>query len=105
MGSIHYQTLEAVEPRELQVLRAIKEEFNAGKSPSERIKLWRKDDILTCLEPREARWGFSKVQDGGKERLLRALERMSEATPRLTWIVYDEGDLKEFVLKGGNFGA
>lgn len=87
------------------MLRMIKEQFNAGKNLNERIKLWRKDDILTCLEPRAARWGFSKVRDGGKERLLRALELMSAATPRLTWIVYDEGELKEFVLKGGNFGA
>ena len=105
MGSIHYQTLEAVEPRELQVLQVIKERFNAGRDSSERIKLWRKDDILTCLEPRKARWGFSKVHDGGKQRLLRALELMSAATPRLTWIVYDESELEEFVLKSGKFGT
>ena len=105
MGSIHYQTLEAVKPRELQVLQAIKERFNAGKDSSERIKLWRKDDILTCLEPREARWGFSRVHDGGKERLFRTLELMSAATPRLTWIVYDEDGLGEFTLKGGKLEA
>jgi len=98
---IHYQTLEAVGEGELRALRAIKEGFNEGKGFEERIKLWRKDDILTCLQPAGARWGFSEVHDGGKQEVLQALERMSEATPRLTWLVFDEGRREELVLRGG----
>ena len=102
---IHYQTLEAVSPNELRALRAIKERFNGGKGFEERIKLWRKDDILACLEPGEARWGFSEVHDGGRPGLLHALKRMSAATPRLTWVVFDEGERKELVLRGGEVAA
>ncbi len=101
MKLIHYQTLEAVTPEELKVLRAIKERFNAEKGFDERIKLWRKDDILACLEPREARWGFTAVADSERERVVRAIERMSVATPHLTWVLYEEGNGGEIVLRGG----
>ncbi|MCS7132029.1 MAG: hypothetical protein NZ934_04820, partial [Hadesarchaea archaeon] len=91
MGNIYYQTLEAVAPEELEILRRLKEDYNAGcRSSRERIKLWRKGDILTCMEPLEARWGFSWAGDGGKGRVLEALQRMSVATPRLTWVIFDE---------------
>jgi len=100
---IHYQTLEPVNPDELQTLRAVKEEFNASRGFNERIKLWRKDDILDCLEPGEARWGFTQVRnEEEKLRVVSVMKRMSEATPRLTWVLYDEGDGgREVVLKAG----
>ena len=98
---VHYQTLEAVSADELRVLRAIKEGFNWGKSSKERIKLWRKDDILTSLQPGEARWGFSEVGDGSKREVLYTLELMSAATPKLTWVVFDENKREELVLQGG----
>ena len=107
MELIHYQTLEAVCPEELRALQALKEEFNAQRSFNERIKLWRKSDILEGMEPRDARWGFTQVRSH-EERLRVALtvRRMSAATPRLTWVLYDEGDGgREVMLKGGKLVA
>ncbi|MGC8816452.1 MAG: hypothetical protein ACP5PX_01340 [Candidatus Hadarchaeum sp.] len=82
----------------------IKEKFNENRSYWERIKLWRKSDLLNHLEPSGARWGFSRVKnEKDKMQLLSAIRTMSLATPRLTWIMYDEsngGD--EIVLKGGS---
>ncbi len=102
MGNIHYQTLEAVEPEELEILRRLKEDYNSGcRSSRERIKLWRKGDILICMEPPEARWGFSWAGDGGKGRVLEALLRMSAATPRLTWVIFDEDRRAEIAIRGG----
>ena len=103
MELIHYQTLETVGPEELRALRALKEEFNSQRSFNERIKLWRKSDILEGLEPRDARWGFTQVRnDEEKLRVILAVQRMSAATPKLTWVLYDEGDGgREVVLKGG----
>ena len=103
MKLVHYQTLETVNPEELQALRAIKEGFNERRGFWERIKLWRKSDILDGLEPRGARWGFTRVRDDeDRLRVVLAMRRMSQATPRLTWVLYDEGDGgKEVVLKGG----
>lgn len=107
MGLIHYQTLEAVGPKELRALCAIKEQFNAGRSFGERIKLWRKSDILEGLKPLGARCGFTRVRDDeDRLQVILALRRMSQATPRLTWLLYDEGNSgKENVLKGGKLVA
>ena len=103
MGFVHYQTREAVAREELQTLRAIKEQFNAGRSFNGRIKLWRKADILEGMEPGDARWGFTQVRDKGEKLLvISTIRKMSAATPRLTWLLYDEGNCgREFVLKGG----
>lgn len=101
MSLLHYQTLQEVTSEELMALRRVASEYNAQRNFEERIKLWRKDDILACLEPGEARWGFSKVYDGGREQLFQTLEQMSAAVPRLTWVVYDEEQRKEFVLRDG----
>lgn len=103
MDLIHYQTLEAVTPEELRALRAIKEQFNVGRSFSERVKLWRKSDILEGLEPLGARCGFTRVRDD-EDRLLiiSAIRQISAATPRLTWLLYDEGNGgREIMLRGG----
>lgn len=103
MRLIHYQTLETVGPEELRALRALKEEFNSQRSFNERIKLWRKSDILEGLEPRDARWGFTQVRnDEERLRVVLLVQRMSAATPKLTWVLYDEGNGgREVVLKGG----
>ena len=103
MELIHYQTLEAVGPEELRTLQTIKEEFNAQRSFNERIKLWRKSDILEGMEPRDARWGFTHARDDEERlRVVLTVRRMSAATPQLTWLLYDEGDGgKEVVLKAG----
>jgi len=103
MGLIHYQTLETVAPEELRALRAIKEEFNVRRAFSERIRLWRKSDILEGMEPCGARWGFTRVRDDeDKLRIVLTVRRMSQATPHLTWLLCDEGDgNREVVLKGG----
>jgi hypothetical protein len=103
MELIHYQTLEAVGPDELQVLRVVKEEFNVQRAFNERIKLWRKSDILDGMEPRGARWGFTRARDDEERlRVVLTVRRMSAATPRLTWLLYDEGDGgREVVIKAG----
>jgi hypothetical protein len=107
MELIHYQTLEAVCPEELRALRALKEEFNTQRSFNERIKLWRKSDILEGMEPRDARWGFTQVRNHEERlRVALAVRRMSAATPRLTWVLYDDGDGgREVMLKGGRHVA
>ncbi|MEM3420630.1 MAG: hypothetical protein QW315_00020 [Candidatus Hadarchaeum sp.] len=104
MKLVHYQTLESVTPDELKQLIRIKEKFNENRSYWERIKLWRKSDILDRLEPSGARWGFSRVKsERDKMQLLSVLRMMSLATPRLTWIMYDESNGGcEMVLKGGS---
>lgn len=102
MKLIHYQTLEAVAPAELMALQEIAGEFNAQRPLDGRIRLWRKDQILACMRPAKARWGFTSVENGGREQILRAIEQMSAATPRLTWVLYEEGNGDyELVLKGG----
>ncbi len=62
MKLIHYQTLEPVNPEELRALSQIRNEYNAGRAFNEKIKLWRKSDILDGIEPKDARWGFVRVQ-------------------------------------------
>ncbi|HID60806.1 MAG TPA: hypothetical protein EYP46_02970 [Hadesarchaea archaeon] len=103
MRLVHYQTLEAVAGEELQALQRIRSRFNEHRSFVERIKLWRKSDILEELEPKDARWGFSRLHgDKDKPQLLSTLRRMSRATPRLTWVLYDEDNGgEEVMLRGG----
>jgi hypothetical protein len=100
---IHYQTLEPLREEELQALRRIKEQYNENRGFWERIKLWRKGDILSGLEPQDSRWGYTRVRnEEDRQRLLLTLKRMSEATPNTTWIVYDDGDGgSELLLRGG----
>jgi len=51
--------------------------------------------------------GFTKVVcDQDAELVLAAIKEMSAATPRLTWLVYDEGGLTKYKwakLKAGKF--
>jgi hypothetical protein len=102
MGLLHYQTLEAVESGELEFLKWIAREYNALRSLKKCIKLWRKGDILSCLESQEARWGFTDVQDDDQRwRVMKTLEKMSLAAPRLSWVIYEEGNGGELVLRGG----
>jgi len=102
MSLLHYQTLEAVESGELEFLKWIAREYNVLRSLKKCIKLWRKGDILSCLEPQEARWGFTDVQDDDQRwRVIKTLEKMSLAAPRLNWVIYEEGNGGELVLRGG----
>jgi hypothetical protein len=103
MKLIHYQTLESIGPEEFQALRRIKEQFNEGRGFWKRIKLWRKSDLLEGLEPRESRWGFTRIEDEQERlRLLLTIKRMSEATPGVTWVVYDESNGgTELVIRAG----
>ncbi|MEW6222940.1 MAG: hypothetical protein AB1476_06560 [Candidatus Hadarchaeota archaeon] len=103
MRIVHYQTLEPVGSEDLAAIRRIREGFNDGKGFWDRIKLWRKSDVLEGLQPRESRWGFTRAKsEKGKLALLGTLQRISEATPGLTWVIYDDGNGgKELILKGG----
>ncbi len=103
MELVHYQTLEAVGQEELQALRHIKNQFNEHRSFWERIKLWRKSDILMGLVPEDARWGFARARDGeDRLQMLSTIRRMSQATPHLTWVLYDESNGgEEVVLRSG----
>lgn len=101
MRLVHYQTIEPL--KELHALQKIKEEFNQGKNFWDRIKLWKKGDIIDELEPKESRWGYTRVAGEEEYHLLfNTLRRMSEATPGVTWVIYDEGNGgTELLLRGG----
>ncbi len=104
---LHYQTEEAVSVRELELLKGVMRKYNAPRrSSGERIKLWRKSDILRCLTPPDALWGFTKVRDDmERELVLKAIRKMSAAAPRLTWVLYDESgsDGREITIHNGRF--
>jgi len=103
MRLIHYQTLEPLDEEDLRILRKIKEEFNEGRGFWDRIKLWRKGDIIDELEPKDSRWGYTRIQrEEDRERVLLTLKRMSEATPQTTWVLYEEGNGgTELILRRG----
>jgi hypothetical protein len=112
---LHYQTEESVKVRELELLKEIMCKYNAPRrSGGERIKLWRKSDILKCLTPPDALWGFTKVRDNGERDLvIKTINEMSIAAPRLTWVLYDENGSSESreilvrdgkIINGANIG-
>jgi len=103
---LHYQTEESVKVRELELLKGIMCKYNAPrKSGGERIKLWRKSDILKCLTPPDALWGFTKIRDDGERDLvMKTINEMSIAAPRLTWVLYDENgssESREILVRDG----
>jgi hypothetical protein len=102
--TVHYRTRQAVSSEELKALERIVEKYNNEfEWGRERLKLW---SSAGGPFPRGVAWGFTKVADDAEGKLvLRAVKEMSKTTPRLTWLVYDEGGLtngKELVLKRGN---
>mgnify|MGYP001580113547 CR=1 FL=1 len=103
MRLVHYQTIEAVGTEELQTLCRIRGRFNESRNFLDRVKLWRKSDIVEGLEPGDARWGFTRTHDDeDRFQVLSAIRRMSQVTPNLTWVVYDETNGgEEKVLRGG----
>jgi hypothetical protein len=107
MGRIlHYQTEEGVNAQEFELLKKVAKKYNGPRRSScKRIKLWRKSDILSCMRPRDALWGFTKVRDDAERELVfKAVKEMSLASPRLTWVLYeDNGSVrgKEITLKNG----
>ena len=97
--TIHYHTKEAVTPEEFKRLREVQKEYNTRYNWKHgEIKLWKKSWILR-EPPLNALWGYTKVyrNDEDGKAVIQAIKKMSKATPRLTWILYDEGD-----LTGGN---
>ena len=102
---LHYQTEESVGIREFELLKGVMRKYNAPRrSSGERIKLWRKSDILRCLTPPDALWGFTKVRDDAeRELVLKAIREMSTAVPRLTWVLYDENgsEGREITIRDG----
>mgnify|MGYP001070294833 CR=1 FL=1 len=103
---LHYQTEESVSVRELELLKVVMCKYNAPRrSSGERIKLWRKSDILKCLTPPDALRGFTKVRDDGERDLvMKAIREMSMAAPRLTWVLYDENgssESREVTIRNG----
>lgn len=103
---VHYQTEEGVSARELKLLKEVARRYNAPRrSSGERIKLWRKSDILSCMTPPDALWGFTKVRDDAERELVfKAVREMSLASPRLTWVLYEDNGSaggKEVILRNG----
>ena len=101
--TLHYRTKQAATPEELRALERIVEKYNdAFKWRLERVKLW---SSAGGTFPRGVTWGFTKVSTDAEGKLvIRAVKEMSKTTPRLTWLVYDEGGLTgggELVLKRG----
>jgi len=101
--TLHYRTGQAVTSEELKTLERIMEKYNKlHKWRRERMKLW-----LSAGGPfpRGVVWGFTKVADDVEGKLVvRAVREMSKATPRLTWLVHDEGGLtggRKLALKRG----
>lgn len=99
-------TIENVRPEETGHLAdVLEEEYNSKVvSPGERMPLRKKGRILEGLSPPDAVWGHVGVN--GKEnigRVLKVLRKMSEAVPRLTWILYGENRIfgGEVFLKNG----
>jgi hypothetical protein len=93
MRLIHYCSLEPLDQEDLQRIAKIKEDYNGERSFWDRIKLWRKSDIIDGLEPAEARWGFTRVRsEDERKRLMLALARISQVTPHVTWIIFDDGN-------------
>ncbi len=97
--TLHYRTKEAVTAEEFEQIREIVKRYNAGHEWAyENIKLW--DEASGAL------WGFTKVNDNDRDRklVIQAIREMSKATPRLTWMFYDEGELEKgkwVKFKGG----
>jgi len=102
---VHYQTEEGVSSQELELLREIARGYNSHcRSSGDRIKLWKKSDILSCMTPPDAVWGFTKIRDGEElERVVGAVKRMSAAAPRLTWVLYEDGSRgrRESTIRNG----
>jgi len=101
--TLHYRTKQAATPEELKALERIVEKYN-------KLHKWRRERMKLLSSaggpfPMGVVWGFTKVADDVEGKLvLRAVKEMSKATPRLTWLVHDEGGLtggKELVFKRG----
>lgn len=88
--TLHYRTKEKPGTKELKSIKLIKRNYNTSFGWSrEHIKLW-------SSAPRGALWGFTKVSDEQEARVvILAIKEMSRATPRLTWLLYDEGGLTD----------
>ena len=97
--TLHYRAKEAVTAEEFKQIREIADRYNAGhKWTYENIKLWK--------ETSGTLWGFTKVNDSDRDRklVIQAIKEMSRATPRLTWLFFDEGWLGKgewSTFKGG----
>lgn len=104
--TIHYQTREAVTTEELEKLEQIEAKYNAEHNWEHgEIRLWKKSWVLRET-PLNALWGYTKVyrNNGDGKAVIRAIKEMSRTTPRLTWILYDEGGLtgdRKLVIKNG----
>jgi hypothetical protein len=57
------------------------------------------------LTPPDALWGFTKVRDDGERDLvMKTINEMSIAAPRLTWVLYDENgpsESREILVRDG----
>lgn len=117
--TLHYQTKEAVTAEELKQLKEIKNKYNRGHEwVFECIKLWKKSHIWNApviqldgsvkkrSDSDNALWGFTKVNSNDEDGklVIKAIKEMSRITPRLTWILSDEGGLlnsRKIVIKKG----
>jgi len=104
--SLHYQIREAVTTEEFKLLKQIEAKYNTKRNWAHgEIRLWKKSWIVK-EPPLNALWGYTKVyrNDGDGKAVIRAIKEMSRATPRLTWVLYDEGDLtggRKLTIKNG----
>jgi len=103
--TIHYYTRQAVRDEEFARLERIEKKYNSSLH-------WIEQGMKIFIEPdveksSKAVCGFTKVICEEDAKLaLAAIKEMSAATPRLTWLVYDEGGLTNDMwvkLKAGKF--
>jgi hypothetical protein len=90
---------------ELGQLKRIESKYNSSQYWIEwGMKIFIEPDVEEDLE---VLCGFTKVcRDEDARLVLAAVKEMSAATPRLTWLVYDEGGLTNNMwlkLKAGEF--
>jgi Ni2+-binding GTPase involved in maturation of urease and hydrogenase len=94
-----------VNAEELRRLERIEKKYNSSRHWMEQgMKIFIELDVDTSSK---AVCGFTKVVcDEDAKLALAAIKEMSAATPRLTWLVYDEGGLTNDMwvkLKAGKF--
>jgi len=95
-----------VSVEELERLKRIEKKYNSSQRWMERgMKIFIEPDPEEKLS--NVVCGFAKVGcDEDAELVLAAVKEMSATTPRLTWLVYDEGGLTNNMwmkLKAGKF--
>ncbi|MBS3815737.1 MAG: hypothetical protein KGY45_04165 [Hadesarchaea archaeon] len=85
----------------MRVLKHISNNFK--KSEETNLPLWKKKKLLKTLNPLNAIWGHTQINEENTREILKTLKKLSSATPHLTWILYGENKIfdGELIIKNG----